>query len=174
MFACEQEDVEPDLMCLAKGISGGYLPLAATLASDEIYTAFLGSHGEMKHFFHGPTYTANPLACAVGLESLALLRESTLANAQARIPKIDAALRRIETHRLVKQVRQVGMMVGIELHAVDGQFLGREVCEQARSYGVILRNLGDVVVWMPPLTLQPTDLLLLEEATVRAIDQRAT
>jgi len=173
MFACEQESVEPDLMCLAKGISGGYLPLAATLASDEIYTAFLGSHGEMKHFFHGHTYTANPLACAVGLESLALLRESTLANAQARIPEIEAALRRIETHRLVKQVRQVGMMVGIELYPVDGQFLGREVCEQARSYGVILRNLGDVVVWMPPLTLQSADLVLLEEATIRAIDQRA-
>ena len=173
MFACEQESVDPDLMCLAKGISGGYLPLAATLASDEIYTAFLGSHGEMKHFFHGHTYTANPLACAVGLESLALLRESTLANAQARIPEIEAALRRIETHRLVKQVRQVGMMVGIELYPVDGQFLGREVCEQARSYGVILRNLGDVVVWMPPLTLQSADLVLLEEATIRAIDQRA-
>jgi len=144
------------------------------MASYEIYTAFLGSHGEMKHFFHGHTYTANPLACAVGLESLALLRESTLGNAQARIPEIKAALGRIETHRLVKQVRQVGMMVGIELHPVDGQFLGRDVCEQARSYGVILRNLGDVVVWMPPLTLQPVDLSLLEEATVRAIDQRAT
>ena len=88
MFACEQEGVEPDFLCLAKGISGGYLPLAATLATEEIYSAFLGAHGEMKHFFHGHTYTANPLACAVGLESLALLRESTLANAQARIPEV--------------------------------------------------------------------------------------
>jgi len=173
MFACEQEGVEPDLMCLAKGISGGYLPLAATLASEEIYSAFLGSHGEMKHFFHGHTYTANPLACAVGLESLALLRESTMANVGERIPEIRAALDRVATHRLVKQVRQVGMMAGIELHPVDGQFVGREVCDQARSHGVILRNLGDVVVWMPPLTLESTDLGLLERATVQAIDQRA-
>jgi len=173
MFACEQEGVDPDLMCLAKGISGGYLPLAATLASEEIYSAFLGSHGEMKHFFHGHTYTANPLACAVGLESLALLRESTMANVRERIPAIKVALDRLASHRLVKQVRQVGMMVGIELHPVDGQFLGREVCDQARSHGVILRNLGDVVVWMPPLTLQESDLELLEHATTRAIDQRA-
>jgi adenosylmethionine-8-amino-7-oxononanoate aminotransferase len=174
MFACEQESVEPDLMCLAKGISGGYLPLAATLATDEIYSAFLGAHGEMKHFFHGHPYTANPLACAAGLESLDLLRESTLANAQRLVPQIHAALDRISTHRLVRQVRQVGVMVGIELHELDGRFLGREVCEQARDYGVILRNLGDVVVWMPPLTLQPADLELLEQATVQAIDRRAT
>ncbi|MEP6865510.1 MAG: adenosylmethionine--8-amino-7-oxononanoate transaminase [Deltaproteobacteria bacterium] len=171
MFACEHESVEPDLMCLAKGISGGYLPLAATLATEEIYSAFLGAHGEMKHFFHGHTYTANPLACAVGLESLALLRKSTLANAQRLIPQIKSALERIATHRLVKQVRQVGMMVGVELHELDGRFLGREVCEQARGYGVILRNLGDVIVWMPPLTLQPADLELLEYATVQAINQ---
>jgi adenosylmethionine-8-amino-7-oxononanoate aminotransferase len=174
MFACEQEQVEPDLMCLAKGITGGYLPLAATLATEEIYSAFLGAHGEMKHFFHGHTYTANPLACAVGLESLALLRESTLANARARIPAVRAALDRIASHRLVKQVRHLGMMAGIELHDVGGRFVGREVCDQARAYGVIVRNLGDVVVWMPPLTLQPEDLVLLEQATVQAIENRST
>ncbi len=172
MFACEQEAVEPDLMCLAKGIAGGYLPLAATLATEEIYSAFLGAHGEMKHFFHGHTFTANPLACAVGIESLALLRESTLANAQAQIPAIATVLARILDHRLVKDVRQVGMMIGIELHEVGGRFLGREVCEQARNHGVILRNLGDVIVWMPPLTLTSDDLALLETATVNAIDHR--
>ncbi|MEO6775691.1 MAG: adenosylmethionine--8-amino-7-oxononanoate transaminase [Kofleriaceae bacterium] len=170
MFACEQEAVEPDLMCLAKGISGGYLPLAATLATEEIYSAFLGSHGEMKHFFHGHTYTANPLACAVGLESLALLRESTLANARALIPQVRAALERVGAHRLVKQIRQVGMMIGIELHEVAGRFVGRDVCEHARTFGVIVRNLGDIVVWMPPLTLQTADLELLERATLGAFE----
>ena len=170
MFACEQEGVQPDLLCLAKGIAAGYLPLAATLATDEIYSAFLGGHGDMKHFFHGHTFTANPLACAVGLESLALLRESTLPNAQSRIPGITSALARILDHRSVKEVRQVGMMIGIELHEMGGRFLGRAVCEQARNHGVILRNLGDVVVWMPPLTLQPEDLVLLETATMQAID----
>jgi adenosylmethionine---8-amino-7-oxononanoate aminotransferase len=174
MFACEQEDVEPDLMCLAKGISGGYLPLAATLATEEIYSAFLGSHGELKHFFHGHTYTANPLACAVGLASLELLQESTFANSLAITPAITAALRRLEMHSRVKEVRQRGMMVGIELHSIDGEFVGRDVCERARAHDVIIRNLGDVVVWMPPLTLQPSDLNLLERATIQAIDQRFT
>jgi adenosylmethionine-8-amino-7-oxononanoate aminotransferase len=174
MFACEQEQVEPDLLCLAKGISGGYLPLAATLATEEIYSAFLGSHGEMKHFFHGHTYTANPLACAVGIESLALLRESTLQNAKQRISDLADVLTRVNQHRAVKQVRQVGMMIGIELHARPNRFMGREVCEQARVHGVILRNLGDVVVWMPPLTLQPDDLSLLETTTLQAIEDRFT
>ena len=174
MFACEQESVQPDLLCLGKGIAAGYLPLAATLATEEIYSAFLGGHGDMKHFFHGHTFTANPLACAVGLESVALLRESTLPNAQSRIPGIASALARILDHRLVKEVRQVGMMIGIELHEMGGRFLGRAVCEEARNHGVILRNLGDVVVWMPPLTLQPEDLVLLETATMQAIDHRFT
>ena len=174
MFACEQEGVDPDLMCLAKGISGGYLPLSATLASEEIYSAFLGAHGEMKHFFHGHTYTANPLACAVGIESLALLRESTLGNAKARIPDVQAALARIAKHPLVKQTRQVGLMVGIELHETPGRFLGREVCERARAHGVIVRNLGDVVVWMPPLTLQADDLALLETATHQSLADCST
>ncbi len=174
MFACEQEGVQPDLLCLGKGIAAGYLPLAATLATEEIYSAFLGGHGDMKHFFHGHTFTANPLACAVGLESVALLRESTLPNAQSRIPGIASALARILDHRLVKEVRQVGMMIGIELHEMGGRFLGRAVCEEARNHGVILRNLGDVVVWMPPLTLQPEDLVLLETATMQAIDHRFT
>ncbi|MFT3695268.1 MAG: adenosylmethionine--8-amino-7-oxononanoate transaminase [Kofleriaceae bacterium] len=174
MFACEHEAVEPDFMCLAKGISGGYLPLAATLSSEEVYSAFLGGHGEMKHFFHGHTYTANPLACAVGVESLKLLTESTLAQAQSMIPKISMALERVGSHRVVKEVRQRGLMIGIELNEVGGRFLGREVCEQARVHGVILRNLGDVVVWMPPLTLNTDDLALLERATMQAIDQRFT
>ena len=171
MFACEQEGVEPDLMCLAKGISGGYLPLAATLATEEIYSAFLGARTEMKHFFHGHTYTANPLACAVGLASLELLRESTLANAIARIPELTAALARIAQHPAVKETRQRGMMIGIELHERVGRSMGVEVCERGRANGVILRNLGDVVVWMPPLTLTAVDLALLERATLTSIDE---
>ncbi|MEO8843232.1 MAG: adenosylmethionine--8-amino-7-oxononanoate transaminase [Kofleriaceae bacterium] len=174
LFACEQEGVEPDLMCLAKGISGGYLPLAATLATEEIYSAFLGGHGEMKHFFHGHTYTANPLACAVGVESLALLREATLASSVALTPSLNATLQRIRHHAHVKEVRGRGWMVGIELESVEGRFMGREVCEQARAYGVIIRNLGDVVVWMPPLSVMAEDLALLERATVQAIEHRFT
>lgn len=170
MFACEHEAVAPDFLCLAKGISGGYLPLAATLTTESIYSAFLGARAEMKHFFHGHTYTANPLACAVGLESLRLLREHTLANAQARIGDLVAALDRLATHPLVREVRRVGLMIGIELQGQPGRFLGSEVCDAARAHGVILRPLGDVVVWMPPLSLTQPEVALLERATRQALD----
>jgi len=171
MFASEHESVAPDFMCLAKGISGGYLPLAATLTTEEVYSAFLGTRSEMKHFFHGHTYTANPLACAVGVESLRLLRDVTLANGQARIPELAAALDRIAARPEVKEVRRCGLMIGIELHPLDGRFAGAEVCERVRDHGVILRPLGDVVVWMPPLSLRAEEVVLLEQATTRAIDE---
>jgi adenosylmethionine-8-amino-7-oxononanoate aminotransferase len=169
MFACEREAVQPDFLCLAKGISGGYLPLAATLSTEEIYAAFLGARSELKHFFHGHTYTANPLACAVGVASLELLRASTLANAQARISDITAALARISREPAVKETRQCGLMVGIELHPRTDRAIGPDVCARARSHGIIVRNLGDVVVWMPPLTITRDDLELLERATIAAI-----
>jgi adenosylmethionine-8-amino-7-oxononanoate aminotransferase len=169
MFACEHEGVAPDFLCLAKGISGGYLPLAATLTTEEVYAAFLGPQHELKQFFHGHTYTANPLACAVGVESLALLRESTLPNACAQIPRFAAALSRIAAVPGVRSIRQCGLMAGIELAADPPRHLGNEVCTRIRAHGVILRPLGDLVVWMPPLTLQPADLELLERATVAAI-----
>jgi len=173
LFACEQEQVSPDFLCLAKGISGGYLPLAATLTTEEVYSAFLGARAELKHFFHGHTYTANPLACAVGLESLALLRESTLPNAQARIPELSAALARIAGLPGVAGVRQVGMMAGIDLVPRESRALGVDVCDRVRRHGVILRPLGDVVVWMPPLTLTTGDLGLLERATASALSEVA-
>lgn len=169
LFACEQEKVSPDFLCLAKGISGGYLPLAATLTTEEVYAAFLGRRDELKHFFHGHTYTANPLACAVGVESLALLRDTTLPNARQQLPVMTAALERLRQLPGVLQVRRCGLMAGIELAPRAGRALGVEVCDRVREHGVILRNLGDVVVWMPPLSITADDLALLENATVSAI-----
>lgn len=169
MFACEHEEVTPDFLCLAKGIAAGYLPLAATLATEEIYSAFLGKRSDLRHFFHGHTFTANPLACAVGLASVRLLHAETLPNAKARIPELTAALHRVNDITGVLQVRQVGMMAGIELAPIEGRALGVEVCDRVRRHGVILRNLGDVIVWMPPLSLHPADLVLLEQATAAAI-----
>ena len=169
LFACEHETVQPDFLCLAKGISGGYLPLAATLTTEEIYSAFLGTRGEMKHFFHGHTYTANPLACAVAIESLALLRAETLANAQARAAELRPVLERVAALPGVREVRRCGLMIGIELAAKVGRFVGAEVCDRVRTHGVILRPLGDVVVWMPPLSLSSEELALLERATTAAI-----
>ena len=171
LFACEQEHITPDFLCLAKGISGGYLPLAATLTTEEVYAAFLGTRRDLNQFFHGHTYTANPLACAVGLESLALLRDTTLANARAQLPRIVAALDRIGQLACVREVRRCGLMAGIELASRDGRALGAEVCAAVRKHGVILRPLGDVVVWMPPLSIEPEDLELLERATLAAIEE---
>jgi adenosylmethionine---8-amino-7-oxononanoate aminotransferase len=171
MFAAEHEQVQPDFLCLAKGISGGYLPLAATLSTEEIYSAFLGARTELKHFFHGHTYTASPLACAVGIASLDLLRSSTLANARARVPEIEAALDRMRALPGVKETRHRGLMIGIELETRADRSIGADVCARIRRHGVILRNLGDVVVWMPPLTITADDLVLLEHATTAALHE---
>ncbi len=169
LFACEQEQVTPDFLCLAKGIAGGYLPLAATLSTEEIYEAFLGPRPALKQFFHGHTFTANPLACAVGLESLALLREETLAHAQRQVGELKKSTDRLREVPAVREVRQCGLMVGIELVPRETRLLGAEVCERARLHGVILRPLGDVVVWMPPLTIRAEEIELLEQATRTAI-----
>jgi adenosylmethionine-8-amino-7-oxononanoate aminotransferase len=169
LFACEQEQVSPDFLCVAKGIAGGYLPLAATLATEEIYSAFLGPRSELKQFFHGHTFTANPLACAVGRESLALLRESTLPHAQRLVPSLTAAVARVSQLPEVQATRQCGLMIGLELAPRSGRFLGAEVCERARHHGIIIRPLGDVLVWVPPLTLSDSELELLEHATISAI-----
>ncbi len=171
MFACQHEQVAPDFLCLAKGITGGYLPLAATLCTEDVFSAFLGARAEQKHFFHGHTYTANPLACAVARESLRVLQESSLRNACEREHELATALERIAALPRVKEVRRCGLMIGIELHPIEGRFAGVEVCERARGHGVILRPLGDVVVWMPPLTIRPEEVALLEHATSRAIEE---
>jgi adenosylmethionine---8-amino-7-oxononanoate aminotransferase len=169
MFACDRLGVTPDFLCLAKGIAGGYLPLAATLATEEIFAAFLGRRAELKHFFHGHTFTGNPLACAVGIESLALLQSETLPNMHAVLPAFTATVDRMAELPLVASTRQCGFMVGIELVSRLDRALAVEVCAAARDFGVILRNLGDVVVWMPPLSLTPADLVLLETATREAL-----
>lgn len=169
IFACEHEGISPDFLCLAKGIAAGYLPLAATLSTEEIYAKFLGKRSDLKQFFHGHTFTANPLACAVGIESLALLREETLPSAQRLAPSLEAAVERMRGIAGVREVRSCGFMIGIELAPIADRLLGAEVCQRVRAYGVILRPLGDVVVWMPPLRLTSNDLALLESATTNAI-----
>ncbi|MGE0551737.1 MAG: adenosylmethionine--8-amino-7-oxononanoate transaminase [Kofleriaceae bacterium] len=171
MFACAQENVSPDFLCLAKGVSGGYLPLAATLTTEAIYSAFLGSRAELKQFFHGHTYTANPLACAVGIESLAMLKEYALADARAKLPLVEESVERVKHCRGVREVRQRGFMVGIELESLAARFRGAEVCSRIRNHGVILRPLGDVVVWMPPLSITAEEIKLLESATIAAIQE---
>jgi adenosylmethionine---8-amino-7-oxononanoate aminotransferase len=169
MFACEQEGVTPDLLCLAKGITGGYLPLAATLSTETIFEAFLGPRTALKQFFHGHTYTANPLACAVARASLALLRDETLPNARETLPRFVEAVDRMRGHSAITSVRRCGWMAGLELASSD-PLAGAQVCSRARTHGVILRPLGNVVVWMPPLSITTSEIDKLEQATRRALD----
>lgn len=179
MFACEQEGVAPDLLCLAKGISGGYLPLATTLATEEIYRQFLGPYASQRTFFHGHTYTGNPLACAAAIASLAIFEEERVIDSLApKIQRLSAGLAaKIAPLPHVLEVRQRGLMIGIEL-ALDPatrtpypyeQAIGARVCRAARKHGVILRPLGPVVVWMPPLSITPDEIDLLIDATAAAI-----
>jgi len=162
MFACEHEDVSPDLMCLAKGLTGGYLPMAATLATSEIYNAFLGPHAELKTFFHGHTYGGNPLAAAAANASLDLFaQEGTLDQLPEKIARFQERLEPIRRHPHVGDVRQRGLMIGIELVQNREtkepypwqQARGRRACEAATEQGVWLRPLGDVIVVMPPLSI---------------------
>jgi adenosylmethionine-8-amino-7-oxononanoate aminotransferase len=172
MFACDHEGVAPDLLCLAKGITGGYLPLAATLASEDIYEGFLGEHEEFRTFFHGHTYTGNPLACAAGIATLDLFREErTLDRLQPKIRLLGELLEPIAEHPAVSEVRRCGFMVGIELveHSLPLR-IGHQVTLEARRRGAIIRPLGDVVVLMPPLAIATEDLRRLVEITGEAID----
>jgi adenosylmethionine-8-amino-7-oxononanoate aminotransferase len=179
MFAVDHEHVEPDLMCVGKGISGGYLPLAATFASEQIFEAFLGPYDEFKTFFHGHTYTGNALACAAGLASLDVFeKERVLDTVSERARHLTELLdNEFVTLRYVGDVRQWGLMVGIELVQERqsrrpypvAERIGVRVIEEARRLGVILRPLGDVIVLMPPLCISEIELDFLCSATREAI-----
>jgi adenosylmethionine-8-amino-7-oxononanoate aminotransferase len=168
MFACEQADVAPDLLCLAKGISGGYLPLAATLATDEIYSAFLGEYEQKLTFFHGHTYTGNPLACAAGIASLDIFeRDRVLEQLLAKISRLHTALdEHIRPLGPVVDIRRLGLMVGVELGPYEYKdAIGARVCLDLRRRGVILRPLGPVIVMMPPLSITDDEIDRLVAAT---------
>jgi adenosylmethionine-8-amino-7-oxononanoate transaminase len=172
MFACEQEDVAPDLMCVAKGITGGYLPLAATLATERIYEGFLGRHEEYRTFFHGHTYTGNPLACAAAVATLDVFeQERTLECLQPKIELLTGLLEPISQLACVADVRQSGFMVGIELGGFDpAERMGHQVTLEARARGAIIRPLGDVIVLMPPLSIEGAELQRLVSITRQAIE----
>lgn len=178
MFACEHEGVEPDLMALGKGISGGYLPLAATLATERIYRAFLGRIDEGRTFYHGHTYTGNPVACTAALASLDLFeRDRTLTRLAPKISQLANGLERCRGLPLVGDVRQCGLIAGIELvgdRASRSAFpvaerVGGHIILEARRRGVILRPLGDVIVLMPPLAISEAELELLLDVVYESI-----
>lgn len=167
MFACEHENVSADIFCVAKGISGGYLPLAATIATEKIFGAFLGKFEELRTFFHGHSYTGNPLACAAGLANLEIFRrERVLEALQSKIKLLRKELIKFAELSSVGDIRQCGFMAGIEL--VENKFtkepypfkmkMGYKICMKVREKGLILRPLGDVIVIIPPLSISLAEL----------------
>ncbi len=163
MFACEHAGVRPDLLCLGKGITGGYLPLAATIATEELFSAFLGEPDEFRAFYYGHTYTGNPLGAAVALANLKIFRdEAVLDRIQPRIAQLTEGLaRRFGALAHVADIRQWGLMAGVELmrdpakripYAV-GEQIGARITKAARKRGVVTRPLGNVIVFMPPLSI---------------------
>ena len=171
MFACQHEGVRPDFLCLSKGITGGYLPLAATLTTQKVFDGFLFDYKSQKTFFHGHTYTGNPLACAAALANLEVFKkERTLTKLGPKIKFLAKKLRMFYNLPSVADVRQKGFMVGIELKGRLEDRIGAKVCQHVRQYGVILRPLGNVIVLMPPLSITIEELDFLLMATCRAIE----
>jgi adenosylmethionine---8-amino-7-oxononanoate aminotransferase len=167
MFACEHEQVTPDLLCLGKGLTGGYLPMAATLTTGDVWQAFLGHYADARTFFHGHTYGGNPVAAAVGLASLEVFQEEqTLEQMPNKIERLAEHLKRIAGLEHVGDVRQCGLMAGVEL--VQDRDTARpypwqeqrgiQACHHALQQGVWLRPLGNVIVIMPPLSITLDEL----------------
>ncbi|HEX4700409.1 MAG TPA: aminotransferase class III-fold pyridoxal phosphate-dependent enzyme, partial [Actinomycetes bacterium] len=167
MWAVEHAGVTPDLMTCGKGLTGGYLPLSAVLAREDVYQAFLGAPAEARTFFHGHSYTANPLCCAAAIANLDLMAErGTVAHAAQVGERIGELTADVASYDGVREVRRVGTMTGIEVVAV-GERTGFAVCQAARRRGVWVRPLGDVVVLMPPLAIGDDDL----ETLVGVVDE---
>ncbi len=181
MFACDREGIEPDLLCLGKGLSGGYLPLAATVATERIYAGFLGDYEDYRTFFHGHTFTGNALGCAAAVASLELCRDTGfLERARAIADGLGRGLTRLDDHPHVLEVRRYGSMVGIEVvQSTRGddvtpystaRRMGHQVSLAARRRGVLIRPLGDTIVLMPPLCMTADELTRLVDVTCDAID----
>lgn len=178
MFACQHEAVTPDLMTISKGLTGGYMPLAATLTTEKIYRAFLGKYEEFRTFFHGHSYTGNPLGCAVALANLDVFRkEKTLRRLKPKISAMARLLKPLADLPHVGDIRQRGFMVGIELvkdrvtcesYPLDTR-IGHRVAMEARRRGLLIRPLGNVIVLMPPLSLLLTELVTMVKVLDRSI-----
>jgi len=178
MFACEHEGVTPDLLAISKGLTGGYMPLAATVATDEIYQAFLGNYDEFKSFFHGHSYTGNPLGCALALANLQVFRtEKTLSQLRPKITALKNLLRPLEQLDHIGDIRQQGFMAGIELvqdRSTKAPFplaarIGHTVAMEARRRGLLLRPIGNVIILVPPLSTSLPELRRMIEILGEAI-----
>ncbi len=182
LFACEHEGVLPDLLAISKGLTGGYMPLAATLTTEKIYKAFLGRYDDFKTFFHGHSYTGNPLGCAVALANLQVFRnEKTLSRLQPKIKLLSRLLGTLRELTHVGDVRQQGFMAGIELvqdrltksaYPIETR-IGHLVAQAARERGLLIRPLGNVLVILPPLSISPQELTKMVAILRQSIEAAA-
>ncbi|MCI4625992.1 MAG: adenosylmethionine--8-amino-7-oxononanoate transaminase [Candidatus Magnetoovum sp. WYHC-5] len=178
MFACEHEAVVPDIMCLSKGITGGYLPLAVTVATEDIYRAFLGEYEELKTFFHGHSYTGNQIGCAAAISCIELFeKDSTLNKLAGKVELLNRWAEEVKGCRAVGDVRTIGLMAGVEL-VMDKdtkrpypfeQKMGWQICLDVRRRGVFLRPLGNIIVIMPPLAISEENLKVMLEHIMTSI-----
>ncbi len=168
MFACQQEGVVPDFLCLAKGLTGGYMPMAATLVTEEIYNGFLG--GAERAFYYGHSYTANPLGCAAALASLEIFeQENTLVGVEEKATYLAYKLSHLANEsKHVKEVRRCGLIAGVELHT-DLAGMGGEVCVAARKYQLLTRPILNTIVLMPPLSIKRDEIDMMVAAVEQAI-----
>lgn len=176
LFACEHEGVLPDFLCLAKGLTGGYLPLAATLTTERVYEAFLGDYEELKTFFYGHSYCGNPLGCAAALASLEIFEEeNTLDAVKEKITLLRELMGDLRKLPNVSEIRQCGLIAGIEVGRDTGEPFpwqeqtGARVCLAARKYGLLTRPILDTIVLMPPLCTTRAQLERAADAIHRAI-----
>jgi adenosylmethionine---8-amino-7-oxononanoate aminotransferase len=177
LFASEQCRLRPDLLCIGKGLTGGYLPMAATVASGRVHDAFLGEDLGPKTFSHGHSYSGNALAAAVALRHLELIDEwDVLRNVRERGEQLGAALTaRLGSSAAVREIRRRGLMTGIELAPpTDGLRWGRRVSAACVARGVLIRPLGDVIVVMPPLTITAEEIDRIVDVLGAAVDEVTT
>jgi adenosylmethionine-8-amino-7-oxononanoate aminotransferase len=176
LFASQSCDLRPDLMCLGKGITGGYLPMSATVASQRVYEAFLGEDLSERTFYHGHSYGGNALAAAVALRHLQLFEsKNVLSNVQSRSTQLRAALeQRVRPVRAVKEIRLIGLMGAVELHAVPGNpFLARRTCAAMVKRGVLSRSMGSAITLVPPLTITASEIDRIVDVLVEALREVA-
>jgi adenosylmethionine-8-amino-7-oxononanoate aminotransferase len=181
MFAADHAGIAPDLLCIGKGITGGYLPLAATLTTEKIFEAFLGEPADFRAFYYGHTYTGNQLAAAVAVANLEIFREErVIERIQPLIAHLTARLAAcFENHRHVADIRQCGLMAGVELVEEKSprrsyeysRQVGARVTRAARKAGVLMRPLGDVIIFMPPLSITEAEIDKLLDAALLGINE---
>jgi adenosylmethionine---8-amino-7-oxononanoate aminotransferase len=175
MFGFQHEEVVPDFLVLAKGLTGGYLPLAATITSERVFAGFLGPAEQMRTFFYGHSYAGNALGCAAALANLQLFEsENTLAKLAVKIEHLSRGLTRLRRNRWIREVRQCGMIAGIEIGRPDGtgfnpqDRVGMRICVAARKFQLLTRPIQDTIVFMPPLCVNNAEIDLALEAIDRA------